>query len=172
MVRLIEAFNLLRIDGHHDYSLILVGQPSPNNDMDDNEAIYEKIKKLGLQNDVITSGYASDNELSYFYKYAEMYVFPSINEGFGLPVLEAFHHNLPVIVSDNTCLPEVGGDAVLCFNPFDIEDIYLKMKTIIENPDLKFELIKKGNERLKLFSWNKIAGELIKTFKVALQTGD
>lgn len=168
LVRLIEAFNLLRLEGHQDYSLILVGQPSPKSDMDDSEAIQETIQKLGLQDHVLTSGYASDNDLAYFYKYAEMYVFPSINEGFGLPVLEAFHHKLPVIVSDNTCLPEVGGDAVLCFDPFNIEDIYLKIKAVIENQELRSELRKKGNERLKLFSWNRNAEELIKTFKAAL----
>lgn len=168
LVRLIEAFNLLRLEGHQDYSLILVGQPSPKKDMDDSEAIQEAIKRLELESHVLTPGYACDNDLAYFYKNAEMYVFPSINEGFGVPVLEAFHHNIPVIVSDNTCLPEVGGDAVLSFDPFNIVDISQKIKTVINNVELRSELIKKGNTRLKLFSWSKNAEELIKTFKAAL----
>lgn len=168
LVRLIEAFNLLQKDGYQDYSLVLVGQPSPKTDMDDSHEIKEVIERLGLQSQVITAGYASDEDLAYFYKYAEMYVFPSINEGFGLPVLEAFHHHLPVIVADNTCLPEVGGDAVLCFDPFNVEDIYLKMKSVLDNPELKSELIRKGDERLTHFSWEKNAEELIEIFKAAL----
>lgn len=168
LVRLVEAFKQLQLAGHEDYSLVLVGQPSPKTDMDDSQAIKDVIKRLDLQNSVITAGYASDNDLAYFYKYAEMYVFPSINEGFGLPVLEAFHHQLPVIVADNTCLPEVGGDAILCFNPFDTEDISQKMGAVIENPKLRSDLIRKGSERLKLFSWEKNATELVKIFKAAV----
>lgn len=168
LVRLIEAFNLLRLLGHQDYSLILVGQPSPKSDMDDSGAIHEVIERLGLRNFVLTPGYASDQDLAYFYKYAEIYAFPSINEGFGVPVLEAFHHRLPVIVADNTCLPEVGGDAVLCFDPFNVEDISKKMSTLIGNDELRSELIRKGSERLKLFSWEKNTEELIKTFRAAI----
>ncbi|MFA6945927.1 MAG: glycosyltransferase family 1 protein [Pedobacter sp.] len=168
LVRLIEAFKLLHLAEHTEYSLILVGQPSPKMDMDDSAAIQETINRLDLRKYVIAPGYASDNDLAYFYKHARMYVFPSINEGFGLPVLEAFHHKLPVIVADNTCLPEVGGDAVLCFDPFNVEDISQKMKELIEDNELRNELIKKGSERLKLFSWEKNAEELIKTFKAAV----
>ncbi len=168
LVRLIEAFKLLRLAGHTDYSLVLVGQPSPKMDMDDSMAIQEAINRLDLMDNVITPGYASDNDLAYFYKHACMYAFPSINEGFGLPVLEAFHHQLPVIVADNTCLPEVGGDAVLCFDPFNVADISEKMKHLIEDDQLRSELIRKGPERLKLFSWEKNAEELIKTFKAAV----
>ena len=168
LVRLIEAFNLLRLSGHEDYSLILVGQPSPKNDMDDSSAIHEIIERLGLRDFVLTPGYSSDQDLAYFYKYAEIYAFPSINEGFGVPVLEAFHHRLPVIVSDNTCLPEVGGDAVLCFDPFNVEDISNKLRVLIEDKELRSELIRKGSERLKLFSWEKNAEELIKTFRAAI----
>ncbi|MBM3401569.1 MAG: glycosyltransferase family 4 protein [Bacteroidetes bacterium] len=169
LVRLIEAFNLLRISGHHDYSLVLVGQPSPKADMDDSVAIHEMIDRLALRNYVLTPGYSSDQDLAYFYKHADIYAFPSINEGFGVPILEAFHHGLPVIVSDNTCLPEVGGDAVLSFDPFSIEDISNKMKILSEDHELKSELIRKGRERLKLFSWEKNAEELIKTFRVAIK---
>ena len=168
LVRLIEAFKLLHLAGHTDYSLVLVGQPSPKIDMDDSTAIQETINKLNLKEYVFTPGYASDNDLAYFYKHACMYAFPSINEGFGVPVLEAFHHQLPVIVADNTCLPEVGGDAVLCFDPYNVDEISAKMRSLIENPELRSELIKKGTERLKLFSWEKNTEELIKTFKAAI----
>lgn len=168
LIRLIEAFALLIKAGHDDYSLVLVGQPSPKEDMDDSKAIDDLIARLGLQQKIHLTGYASDDDLAYFYKFASLYVFPSLNEGFGLPVLEAFHHQLPVLVADNTCLPEVGGDAVLTFNPFDVEDIRAKIEAVINDPLLRKNLIEKGNARLKLFSWERNAAELAKIFDRAI----
>lgn len=168
LVRLVEAFKQLRDMGHSDYSMVFVGQPSSKDDLDGSNEIIATIKREKLENYVMMYGYASDDELAYFYKYASLYVFPSLNEGFGLPVLEAFHHQLPVLVSNNTCLPEVGGDAVLCFDPFDISDIRQKIERVIVSPELRNNLIQKGNERLKLFSWEKNAQELIKTFRAAI----
>lgn len=168
LVRLIEAFKRLRDSGHTDYSLVFVGQPSSKDELDGSPEILAAIQREKLEDFVMMPGYASDDELAYFYKYAALYVFPSLNEGFGLPVLEAFHHQLPVLVSDNTCLPEVGGDAVLCFDPFNTEDISLKIQKVIDDPKLRENLIKRGNERLKLFSWEKNATELVKIFKRAV----
>lgn len=168
LVRLVEAFKMLRDKGHTDYSLVFVGQPSSKDEMDGSSELMTTIKHEQLEDFVIMSGYASDDDLAYFYKYASLYVFPSLNEGFGLPVLEAFHHQLPVLVSNNTCLPEVGGDAVLCFDPFDTNDIFLKMKMVIDNPELREDLVKRGNERLKSFSWSRNATELVKVFKRAV----
>ena len=168
LVRLIEALKLVRDAGHTEYSLVLVGQASAKNELDGSNEIIETIKKLQLEDAVLMHGYASEDELSFFYKNAFLYVFPSLNEGFGLPVLEAFHYQIPVIVSDNTCLKEVGADATLAFNPFKVEEIADKIKVVIENPNLRIELIEKGSKRLKLFSWEKTTKELIKIFKAAL----
>ncbi|MEJ7692337.1 glycosyltransferase family 1 protein [Daejeonella sp.] len=165
LVRLIEALQLLHENGYKEYSLVLVGQPSPKTDMDGSPEIKDAITRLGLQDSVLLSGYACDDDLGYFYKNAEIYAFPSVNEGFGLPVLEAFHHNIPVIVANNTCLPEVGGEAVLSFDPYNTQDIYKKMKMIIDDPQLRKNLVSKGNERLELFSWEKNASQLVKIFK-------
>jgi glycosyltransferase involved in cell wall biosynthesis len=97
-----------------------------------------------------------------------MYVFPSINEGFGIPVLEAFSYGLPVAVANNTCLPEVGGNAVLQFNPFDTDDIAKKIMTLLDDAELRKDMISKGQERLKLFSWQNTAVKLIEVFKKAI----
>ncbi len=169
LVRLVEAFKLLRNEGFTGYSLVFVGQRSSKDEMDGSTELLAAIQRENLEDFVMMSGYASDDELAYFYKYASMYVFPSLYEGFGLPVLEAFYHQLPVLVADNTCLPEVGGDSVLCFDPLDTNDIFLKMKLLIDHPDLRENLIKKGNERLKLFTWEKNAAELVEVFKRAVK---
>lgn len=165
LVLLIEAFQLLRSAGYHDYSLILGGQFSPKNDMDAGLEIIETIKKYQLQDYVIMPGYIPDNDLAWYYQNAELYLLPSLNEGFGLPVLEAFQHNVPVIVSNNTCLPEVGGDAVLQFDPYNSNDLFLKIKMVIDNPQLKSEMIEKGKIRLQEFSWERTAAELLALFK-------
>lgn len=168
LVRLVEAYKQLRDKGYTDYSLVFVGQPSSKDELDGSSEIKAIVKREKLEDSVMMYGYASDDELAYFYKYASLYVFPSLNEGFGLPVLEAFHHQLPVLVSDNTCLPEVGGDAVLRFDPFDADDISRKIEMVIADPELRANLIRRGNDRLKLFSWEKNATELVKIFKRAV----
>jgi glycosyltransferase involved in cell wall biosynthesis len=98
-----------------------------------------------------------------------MYVFPSLNEGFGIPVLEAFKANIPVLVADNSCLPEIGGDAVISFDPLNEQAICDKMQLVLNNPTLRTELIAKGNKRLAMFGWERTARELIHVFERAAQ---
>ncbi len=165
LAMLIEAFHLFRKEGYLDYSLVLVGQISPKNNMDGSREIMDIIKKYNLQDYVVMPGYVSDQALSWYYRNAELYIFPSVNEGFGLPVLEAFQHELPVLVANNTCLPEVGGEAVLQFDPYRTDDLVIKIKEIINDPVLRTKLIEKGKARLEDFSWQKTVIELLDLFK-------
>jgi glycosyltransferase involved in cell wall biosynthesis len=164
---LIEAFGKLKNDGYPQLKLVL-GGPSPFNKTENNfQLVLDAIKTHSLENDVVITGYLSDEELAGLYQNALIYVFPSINEGFGLPVLEAFSYDLPVLVANNTCLPEVGGDAVITFDPFDIEDMAKKIKMVLDNEQLRIDMVVKGRERLKLFSWQQTAIQLISIFKKA-----
>ncbi|HCN82565.1 MAG TPA: hypothetical protein DIT07_02950 [Sphingobacteriaceae bacterium] len=165
LVRLIEAFSKLRSQGFTDYTLVLGGQSSPKTDMDDTANIISAIAKHKVSDFVIMPGYIPDNKLSYYYKNAEIYIFPSLNEGFGLPVLEAFQHDLPVLISNNTCLPEVGGDAVVSFDPYDVDDIAKKMVLLIKDTELRSLLISKGTKRLQSYSWANTALQLTEVFK-------
>ena len=162
---LIHAFKLVKERGYPDLKLVLAGPPAPKKDSNDGQLILEAIQTNGLQQDVIFTGYLSDEELSLVYQHALLYVFPSINEGFGIPILEAFKHQLPVLVANNTCLPEVGGDAVLQFDPFFPEAIADKICLALGDEALRLNLIEKGNERLQQFSWKKTARELVDIFK-------
>ena len=162
---LIRAFKLLKSGGYQDIKLVLVGNSSSKKHANDYELIAQTIKKNHLEHDIVFTGYLNDSQLQKIYQHALLYVFPSINEGFGVPVLEAFNQKIPVLVSNNTSLTEVGGDAVVSFNPFSDEDIYLKIKQLIDEDILREELILKGTERLKLFSWRKAAVQLINIFK-------
>ncbi len=119
---------------------------------------YAKIKKEILASENIKEiGYIASEDLPALYSSALAFIFPSFYEGFGLPLLEAMANNCPVLSSDAGSLPEVGGEAALYFNPFDIEDIKNVMFSIIKDNDLRKKLIKKGNRRVQFFSWQKCA---------------
>ena len=103
-----------------------------------------------------------DEDLVEFYKHAKCYVFPSLYEGFGLPVLEAMKFDCPVITSKISSLPEAAGDAALYVDPLDVDDIAKKIEKVLEDKELRKELIKKGKEQIKKFSWEKSAKETLK----------
>lgn len=166
---LIYAFSKIKKTGYPELKLVLAGSLMTNNLSDNgHELILQAIESNGLQSEVIITGYLTDQELGQLYQNALLYVFPSLNEGFGLPVLEAFEHNLPVLVSNNTCLPEVGGNAVLQFDPFDVDTVFTAIKTVLDNPELRKEMISKGQKRLKDFSWQSTAAQIVEVFKKAV----
>jgi glycosyltransferase involved in cell wall biosynthesis len=166
---LVEAFGKIKKQGNPELKLVLAG-PKPTSKTDnDYQLILNIVKQADVEEYVIFTGYLSNEALSGLYKNALMYVFPSINEGFGIPILEAFRHDLPVIVADNTCLPEVGGEAVLSFNPFRPDDLYEKMLLLLKDNELRETMSDKGRQRLENFSWEKTAAELINLFKKAMK---
>ncbi|RZJ83282.1 MAG: glycosyltransferase family 1 protein [Chryseobacterium sp.] len=164
IVSLLKAF-LLLLQDDPQLKLVLIGQFSPKTDMDDKVAIQEFIEVNNLNTEVIFPGYVPDELLSTYYSKALIYVFPSINEGFGIPILEAFDHQVPVVIANNSCLPEVGGNAVLSFDPYDVQDIYSKISSLLNDPDKRANLVRKGTQRLADFSWKITATELLKIFK-------
>jgi glycosyltransferase involved in cell wall biosynthesis len=166
---LIRAYKLLREAGYTQYKLVLVGKGNDKTYSDSTAEVMDAIQKTNLEKEVILTGYLSDKDLALIYARAFMYVFPSVNEGFGIPILEAFRFGLPVLVANNTCLPEVGGDAVLTFNPFNDQEICAQMKAVIDDPSLRQSLIQKGQQRLTFFSWKKTAAALLETCKKALE---
>ncbi|MES3016250.1 MAG: glycosyltransferase family 1 protein [Bacteroidota bacterium] len=163
---LIYAFKKLEEDGYTG-KLVLVGKADSIKLNNDSLAVKNAIKQTKLEDKIIITGYLSDKDLAKVYSGALLYVFPSLNEGFGIPILEAFKYKLPVLVADNTCLPEVGGDAVLTFDPKNPDDIFRKMKLVVEDKGLREDLITRGSIRLKQFSWEKAAKELVEVFKKA-----
>ncbi|MCJ8209797.1 glycosyltransferase family 4 protein [Mucilaginibacter sp. RS28] len=161
LVTLVNAFASTKSALPEGMKLVLAGG-TPAADKGGNYThIQEAIKSSGLENDVILTGYLPDDEIQQLYQNALLYVFPSLNEGFGLPVLEAFKNSLPVIVADNSSLPEIGGDAVLCFSPDDELALAEKIKLVVEDNALRQEMIEKGQLHLEDFSWSKTADQII-----------
>ena len=157
--RLIEAFAKLKKSKKFDKSdimLVVVGKKG---------WLYEDIlaapERFGVTESVKFLDFVSDEDLASLYKNAQCYVFPSLYEGFGLPVLEAMKFDCPVITSNISSLPEAAGDAALYVNPLDVDDIAKKIEKILENKELRKDLIKKGREQIKKFSWEKSAKETL-----------
>lgn len=134
------------------------------------ERLNEKIKDLNLQDHVTTTGYISSQDLSAIFKAGQAYVSPSLSEGFGIPGLNAMASGLPVIASDIPVLKEVYGDAAYYFDPKDPKDIAAKIKKVISSPRIKTDLIAKGDEQIKKYSWLKMAKETLAVYSKAAKT--
>jgi glycosyltransferase involved in cell wall biosynthesis len=152
VLRVIEAYGRYRADSSSDARLLLVGR-SP----DEVGPISEQIRKFGLEQHVKRIGYFPFAELPYLYSGARMLAFPSLWEGFGIPVIESMACGTPVVTSTATCLPEIAGDSALVVDPQSVDEIAGAMTRIEREPGLRRTLIERGLERAKLFSWENCA---------------
>ena len=146
---LIKAFNRLVDYPRGNFKkiyLIIVGKK-------DGFYSSDAFKKEELDRRIRFTGVVTDEELCSIYRNAKVFVFPSTYEGFGLPVLEAFESRTPVIASNVASIPEVAGDGALYFDPLDSEDIFLKLKMVLSSSELQKDLVKRGLNVLKEFSW-------------------
>jgi glycosyltransferase involved in cell wall biosynthesis len=157
---LILAFEILRTHYNYTGKLVITGNPSSAE-----PDLFSKIEKLKQQNLIVTPGMIPEDHLPYLYYKASCYVFPSLYEGFGLPVLEALATNTPTVVSNTSCLPEIGDKAVLTFNPRDPQDIAHKINQAINDPEIRSNLIQEGQKRLQNFSFKKMAEETLELYK-------
>lgn len=168
LTALIQAFKIVRENGFPNLKLVLVGKASNKITLDDSSAIKDAIMQQQLTNDVILTDYLGDAEVQQLYQKAKLYVFPSMNEGFGIPVLEAFKYQVPVVIANNTCLPEVAGQGAKSFNPFSVKEMANAISTLLKDEALRQSYIEKGNAQLQNFSWDKTAASLMQLFKKAV----
>jgi glycosyltransferase involved in cell wall biosynthesis len=114
---------------------------------------------------VICKGMVPEAALENLYQNADAVIFPSLSEGFGIPILEAFYFNKPLLCSNTSSFPEIAGDAALYFNPHDTADIAQAIRHFYSHPTIAAELSAKGQERLQHFSWNKMAQETVAVYE-------
>jgi len=127
--------------------------------------IKKSIKKYNLEKKVNMPSWIEEKDMPYLFNNAELFVFPSFYEGFGIPILQAMACGTPVIASDSTSIPEVAENAAILFNPANSKEITKAMKQVLENKELREDLRKRGLERVKSFSWEKCAKETLKVLK-------
>jgi len=154
VVNILRAFDAFRRNGHAA-KLVFAG----SNKYWDKE-MTSALRKMQFADNVIFTGYLSTAELNKIISASFSLLYPSLFEGFGVPIIEAFACGTPVITSNTTSMPEVAGDAALLVNPFFVEEITTAMESLFVNKNLRNTLIIKGKERLKLFSWDKSARDL------------
>jgi glycosyltransferase involved in cell wall biosynthesis len=144
-----------------EMQLVLVGK---------DDYFYDRVKAFAREydtsgNDMLFPGFVPDADLIYFYRHALAYVFPSQYEGFGLPPLEAMALGCPVISSNKASMPEILGDAALYFNPNDEIEMISQILKMVDNDDLRNELLEGGKEQVKKYDWGKCAEETLKIYK-------
>lgn len=142
--RLVEAFELTP----PGWKLILAGAAGY-----DAESILQRIAESPRREDISVTGYVSQAELEHLYAKASLFAFPSLDEGFGIPVIEAMAWGVPVITSDRSALAEVSGEAALHVDPENIEELATALQTTMENPGLRKELAVRGLEWSANFTW-------------------
>lgn len=129
------------------------------------DEIFKQVRDLGLEGRVVFTGYLPRNDLPAVLSGAQAFVFPSLYEGFGLPVLEAMACGTPVICSNTSSLPEVGGDAALQIDPLDEEALAAAMHRVIADEELRAKLVERGFERIRRFSWQQCASEVLQVLE-------
>ena len=149
MVKLKKSFDF------SNYKLVIAGSKG---------WLYNEIfeKDFEFKKDIIFTGFIKEEDKVYLYNLADIFVYPSFFEGFGLPPLEAMACEVPVVISNKSSLSEVVGDSGIMINPNNIDEIVFAIRAILENKELKNYLIEKGLKRVKKFKWEKKAREVLK----------
>jgi glycosyltransferase involved in cell wall biosynthesis len=155
--RLIEAMKDERLI---NYSLVICGSKAWK---------FTEIEKaasdLKLNGRIIITGYLENEDMIEILTNAKAMIFPSLYEGFGIPPLEAFAANIPVIASSATSIPEVVGDAAILFNPHSVTDMVNKISMVLENTKLAAQMVEKGKMRISHFNWEKCATEHVEIYR-------
>lgn len=160
---IIEAFYQLKKDGDQSVQkvkLVLAGKKGWLF-----EGIFNKVKALGLEEEVIFTDYVAEEDKGVIYRLAKVFVFPSLYEGFGIPVLEAMASSTPVITSNVSSLPEVAGNAALLVNPRDIVGIAQGMQHIFSDEAYRQSMIEKGKVQARRFNWEDSSKKLASLYR-------
>jgi len=163
-VLLVQAWARLRQRTRADCPLVLTGKAREGH-----KGFLAEVERLGLQREILYLGYVPRQEMPLLYAMASFLIFPSLFEGFGLPVLEAMASGCPVACSNLTTLPEIAGGAALLFDPYSEEGIAEAAWRLLEERETRQELRQRGLERAGEFSWEKTARETLQVYDKAVQ---
>ena len=157
---LVTLLKAIKEMDREDLVVLLVGKAFKSLDLEEQE------RQIGIADQVLHTGMVSKEELIDFYNLADLFVFPSLYEGFGIPPLEAMACGTPVIAADNSSIPEVVGDAALPFNGNDAKELAERIAGVLNDEELRNSLIAKGIERSKAFDWNQARNEVRRVLEI------
>lgn len=158
IARLIQAFSILKKKFEH--KLVIVGRKGWLYD-----EIFAQVRRSHLGEEVIFTGYVPREDLPALYSATELFIYPSLYEGFGLPPLEAMACGTPVITSNVSSLPEVMGEAGILIDPNNVDELSRAIDSVLSDENLREELREKGLRQAKKFSWERCAQETIKVYQ-------
>lgn len=162
LVRLVEAF--YEVANNKKYKdkldLVFAGRPDPKFPF-----LITKVKELGLQKSVKFTGFVEDADLPILYNNAELFVFPSLSEGFGLPGLEAQSCGIPLVASNRTCFTEIFGNGALYFDPENVPDMAEKIIRVMEDSSFRSALIERGLKNASRFKWEDVAAKTLEVYR-------
>lgn len=164
--RLVDAFIMLRqniVEGKN-LQLVIAGGKGWFY-----EQLYRKVQRLRLENQILFTGFVPDDDLPYLYSGAELFVFPSIYEGFGLPVIEAMSYGTPVVTSNVSSLPEIAGDAGFLVDPNSPESISQGIATVLCDDSQRERMKQAGRLQSRKFSWQRTAEQTYNVYQEAYQ---
>ena len=164
--RLIRAFARLTDLGIYDGKLVITGRVSGTPYQEKMKRVCERaVSAAGMEELIVFTDYIFDQELDELFRMADFLIYPSLYEGFGIPVVEAMRSGLPVITSSSTALPEVAGGAALLTDPENAEDMTAKMQILLQSGDLQKELKEKGRARAMEFTWEKTSDQYLAIYR-------
>ncbi len=163
LLALIDALALIPTEDRP--VLVLPGYPTAHE-----AELRERARSLGVDGDVRFPAWVSGEELEGLWALARAFVFPSLYEGFGLPVLEAMARGVPVASSNASSLPEVAGDAALLFDPREVSEIAGALTRLLDDEELRWRLRARGHERVELFTWERAARLTLDSYTRALRS--
>jgi len=164
---LVEAFRQLRTNASYTSRMVKEAKLVFFGDTD--QGIVSEVRKMGLENEIVFLGWIPESDLSTLYSAAELFVYPSLYEGFGFPPLEAMACGTATIVSSVSSLPEVVGNGGLKFEPLDAAGLASQMYNVLTSEDTRRGLAKKGVERARTFTWEKTAADTLKIYLELLE---
>lgn len=162
--KLVEAFDRILNKSDRGYKLVLVGDYKDDPFFSAYPSLREQIAELGIEGSVIFTGFVPDDDLVHLYNAATLLVLPSLDEGFGLPAIEAMSCGTPVAASDRGSLPEVLGEAGAYFNPLNADDIASVVGSLLGDDARRGELAGLGLRRSRLFKWDRAAEQTLSIF--------
>jgi len=161
--RLVQAYYILRRDEGITHQLILAGNPGR-----DHLELVRTVRKLGIDQEVIFTEYIPHHQMPLVYQAADLFVFPSLYEGFGLPILESMACGTPVVSSNAASLPEVVGRAGILVDPYDPNEMAGAIYRVLTGKKLAHTLVKEGLKQAKKFSWAETAKQTLAVYQKAM----
>ncbi len=160
LVRLIEAYHKLICEEKISHQLIIAGKKGWKY-----KEVFSIVQSLNLQDKVVFTGYVPEHDLPALYSMAELFVFPSVYEGFGIPPLEAMACEIPVLASNTGALPETTGGNCLLVNPYNIDEIAEGIYKLLTDKNLRKSYIEKGKKWVESFTWERTARKTLEVYK-------